>query len=66
LVFARGIELWVFGYRFGSGGCPFTTRRATCGSRRSPSKWLLPSPRPELATADWRDHLRGAVARRAL
>jgi hypothetical protein len=67
VVFGTGIELWLFGYRFGFIWVPvhhlaaylwFVATAIHAGGylRRS----------SELAYADWRDHLRGAFTRRSL
>jgi len=67
VLFGTGIELWLFGYRFGFIWVPlhhlsaylwFVAMAIHAGSylRRS----------LELAYADWRDHLRGAFTRRSL
>jgi hypothetical protein len=66
-VFGTGIELWLFGARFGRQWVPlhhasaylwFATMAVHVGA------YLLRAPR--LAAADWRDHLAGAFTRRSL
>ena len=67
VVFGTGIELWLFGYRFGFIWVPlhhasaylwFATMAVHVANyvRRA----------PELAVAEWRDHLAGAFTRRSL
>ncbi len=67
IVFGTGIELWLFGYRFGFVWVPI--------HHASAYLWFLATAvhvvnyvrlAPELALADWRDHLRGTLTRRAL
>ena len=67
VLFGTGIELWLFGLRFGS--------RWLAWHRASFLLWFLAMTvhvvaylrrAPELAAADWRDPLRGALARRSL
>jgi|SRR6266576_3546941 len=67
VVLGTGIELWVFGYRFGFIWVPV--------HHFSAYLWFLTmavhvvnylKQAPELAAADWRDHLRGAFTRRSL
>jgi hypothetical protein len=67
IVFGTGVELWLFGYRFGFFWVPlhhasaylwFVAMAVHVGAylRRA----------PDLAIADWRDHLQGAFTRRSL
>ena len=67
VVFASGLELWLFGYRFGFAWLPIhhasgllwlvvAVIHAASHLRRT---W-------QLALEDWRDHLRGATTRRGL
>ena len=67
VVLGTGIELWLFGYRFGFFWVPV--------HHFSAYVWFLTMAvhvvnylkrAPELAAADWRDHLRGAFTRRSL
>jgi hypothetical protein len=67
VVLGTGIELWLFGYRFGFIWVPV--------HHFSAYLWFLTMAvhvvnylkrAPELAAADWRDHLRGAFTRRSL
>ncbi len=67
VLFGSGVELWLFGYRFGFGWR--VVRLASLVF------WLVALAvhvafhlrrAPELAPADWRDHLQGALARRSL
>jgi len=67
VVIATGIELWLFGYRFGFVWVPV--------HHFSAYLWFVTMAvhvvnylrrAPELAAADWRDHLRGAFTRRSL
>jgi hypothetical protein len=67
VVFGTGIELWLFGYRFGFIWVPV--------HHFSAYLWFLTMAvhvvnylrrAPELAAADWRDQLRGAFTRRSL
>ena len=67
VVLGTGIELWLFGYRFGFIWVPV--------HHFSAYLWFLTMAvhvvnylkrTPELAAADWRDHLRGAFTRRSL
>lgn len=67
VVFVSGIELWLFGYGFGFWWLPV--------HHASAYLWFVAIAihvayhlrrAPELALADWRDHLRGAFTRRAL
>jgi hypothetical protein len=67
VVLGTGIELWLFGYRFGFIWVPVHHFAAYL--------WFLTMAvhvlnylrrAPELAAADWRDHLRGAFTRRSL
>src|SRR5438105_2332538 len=67
IVFATGIELWLFGYRFGFFWVPLYHASAYL--------WFLAMAihvgnylgrSTELATADWRDRLRGTFTRRSL
>lgn len=67
VVLGTGIELWLFGYRFGFIWVPV--------HHFSAYLWFLTMAvhvvnylkrAPELAVADWRDHLRGAFTRRSL
>jgi hypothetical protein len=67
VVFGTGIELWLFGYRLGFFWVPL--------HHGSAYLWFVTMAihvvnylrrAPELALADWRDHLRGAFTRRSL
>jgi hypothetical protein len=67
IVFGSGIELWLFGLRFGRGWVPVHHGAAYL--------WFVAMAihvigylrgAPELAVADWRDHLRGALTRQSL
>jgi hypothetical protein len=67
VVIGTGIELWLFGYRFGFVWVPV--------HHFSAYLWFVTMAvhvvnylrrAPELAAADWRDHLRGAFTRRSL
>jgi len=67
VVIGTGIELWLFGYRFGFIWVPV--------HHFSAYLWFVTMAvhvvnylrrAPELAAADWRDHLRGAFTRRSL
>jgi hypothetical protein len=67
VVFGSGIELWMFGYRFGFVWVPV--------HHASAYLWFVAmlvhvvayaSRAPTLAAADWRDHLQGAFTRRSL
>jgi hypothetical protein len=67
VVFGTGLELWLFGYRFGFVWVPLHHFMAYL--------WFVTMAihvinyfgrAPELALADWRDHLRGAFTRRSL
>jgi len=67
VVIGSGIELWLFGYRFGFIWVPV--------HHFSAYLWFVTMAvhvvnylrrAPELAAADWRDHLRGAFTRRSL
>jgi hypothetical protein len=67
LVFGSGLELWLFGSRFGAWWVPV--------HHGSSYLWFVAMSvhvvrylrrAPELALADWRDHLRGALTRRSL
>ena len=67
IVFATGIELWLFGYRFGFFWVPLHHASAYLwflAMAIHVGNYLVRST--ELATADWRDHLRGAFTRRSL
>lgn len=66
VVFASGVELWVFGYRFGFFWIPlhhgsaylwFVAAAVHAGNYASRA--------PALALADWRDHVAGAFTRRS-
>lgn len=66
VVFGSGVELWVFGYRFGFFWIPV--------HHGSAYLWFIAlavhvvnyaSRAPALAAADWRDHLTGVFTRRA-
>jgi hypothetical protein len=67
LVVGSGLALWLFGLRFGS--------MLVAIHHGSAYLWFIAMAihvlaylrrAPELAAADWRDHMRGALARRAL
>ena len=67
VVFATGVELWVFGYKFGSFWIPV--------HHGSAYLWFIAVAvhvvnyarrAPALAAADWRDHLAGVFTRRAV
>jgi len=67
IVFGTGIELWLFGYRFGFIWVPL--------HHASSYLWFVAMGvhvinylrrAPELAIADWRDHMGGAFTRRSL
>lgn len=67
VVFGTGIELWLFGYRLGFFWVPL--------HHGSAYLWFVTMAihvvnyfrrAPDLALADWRDHLRGATSRRSL
>jgi hypothetical protein len=67
VVFGSGIELWLFGYRYGFAWLPI--------HHASAYLWLLVMAvhvvnyvrrAPRLAVADWQDQLRGATTRRGL
>jgi hypothetical protein len=67
VLFASGVELWLFGFRFGFAWLPI--------HHGSFVLWFLAiaihvayyfREAPVRASADWRDHLRGVFARRSL
>jgi hypothetical protein len=67
VVFATGIELWLFGYRFGFFWVPLHHGFAYLwfvAMAIHVANYLRKAP--DLAYADWRDHLRGAATRRSL
>jgi hypothetical protein len=67
VVFASGLELWLFGYRFGlawlpihhASGLLWLVAAAIHAASHLRRTW-------QLALEDWRDHLRGATTRRGL
>jgi hypothetical protein len=67
VVFASGLELWLFGYRYGFVWVPV--------HHASAYLWFVVAAihvinyvrlAPALAIADWRDHLSGALTRRSV
>jgi hypothetical protein len=67
VVFATGIELWLFGSRFGTGWVPLHHGSSYLWFAAMTAHVLFYVRRaPRLAAADWRHHLRGAFTRRSL
>lgn len=67
VVFGSGIELWLFGTRFGHGWVPIHHGSAYLWFVAMAVHVVAYARRaPGLAAADWRDHLRGAFSRRSL
>ncbi len=67
VVFGTGLELWLFGYRFGFVWAPLHHASSYLWFAAMAIHVITYWRRaPQLALADWRDHLGGAVARRSL
>ena len=67
VVFGTGLELWLFGYRFGFVWAPLHHASSYLWFAAMAVHVITYWRRvPQLALADWRDHLGGAVARRSL
>jgi hypothetical protein len=66
-VFGTGIELWLFGARFGSQWTPLHHASAYLWfAAMAVHVGAYARRAPRLAAADWRDHLAGALTRRSL
>ena len=67
IVFGSGVELWLFGYRFGFIWVGMHHASAYLWSVAAIIHVLNYASRgPALAAADWRDHLGGSLGRRSL
>jgi hypothetical protein len=67
IVFGSGVELWVFGYRFGSFWIPVHHGSAYLWFIAAAIHVVSYARRaPSLLLADWRDDLRGALTRRSV
>lgn len=67
VLWVSGIELWLFGYRFGFAWVPIHHGSAYLWIAALAVHVVVYLRRaPALAIADWRDHLRDATARRSL